>query len=151
MDWATLGDVHQLLPLTVVEVTGQLDLAIDMGDPAGFGFAVGAILCVNPVCRNVTWTRSSCQPLRSAYIRTVIEVHEPSHTLSAATIFVGVRPQSPTMTMTTPITIATDSEINRKPKMLSWTFAASWSPAAIGANLRPAPHAAASNVANQFA
>ncbi|MDT5019663.1 MAG: hypothetical protein QOI33_187, partial [Mycobacterium sp.] len=22
MDWATLGDVHQLLPLTVVEVTG---------------------------------------------------------------------------------------------------------------------------------
>lgn len=59
--------------------------------------------------------------------------------------------QSPTITMTTPITIATDSEINRVPKIRSLSGEVSWSPAAIGANVRPAPHAAASSVESQFA
>ncbi len=47
MNGATFGDVHQPLPLTVVQVAGQLDLAIDMVDETDAGFAVGAVSCVN--------------------------------------------------------------------------------------------------------
>ncbi len=56
-----------------------------------------------------------------------------------------------TMTMTMTITTATDSDTTRKPKTASLAFEASWSPAAIGASLRPAPHAAASSVPSQLA
>jgi hypothetical protein len=51
----------------------------------------------------------------------------------------------------TPNTIAIERDTNRKLTTLSFTTEATWSAAAIGANLRPAPHAAASSVANQFA
>ncbi len=55
------------------------------------------------------------------------------------------------MTMTTPITMATERDNNRKLTNPSLAAGALWSPAAMGANFRPAPHAAASRVASQFA
>lgn len=55
------------------------------------------------------------------------------------------------MTMPTPTKIASESDTNPKLTKLSFAVEASKSPAAMGANLRPAPHAAASSVVNQFA
>ena len=54
------------------------------------------------------------------------------------------------MTMTTPTVIATASDSSRKLTICSFAAEASWSPAAMGASLRPAPHAAASSAASQF-
>jgi hypothetical protein len=64
---------------------------------------------------------------------------------------VGKSDQSPKMTMPTPTTIDSERDTNRKLTNPSFVAEAWWSPAAIGANLRPAPHAAASNPASQFA
>ncbi len=55
------------------------------------------------------------------------------------------------MMMPTPTTIDRESDTNRKVTNPSFIAEASWSPAAIGANLRPAPQAAASSAASQFA
>jgi hypothetical protein len=53
------------VPVSVVEVADQLDVAINMVDPGGAGFAVGAVFRVNSrVPRNVTLIRSSGQRLR---------------------------------------------------------------------------------------
>ena len=43
MDGATLGDEQQSLPLSVVEVAGQLDVAVNMGDPGAARHAVSAV------------------------------------------------------------------------------------------------------------
>jgi hypothetical protein len=47
MNGATLGDVEQSLSLGVIEVSGQLDVAIDLGNITVGGFAVSAVLGVN--------------------------------------------------------------------------------------------------------
>lgn len=44
---AAFGDVHETLPLGVVELADQLDLAIDMVDHALGGLAVGAVFGMN--------------------------------------------------------------------------------------------------------
>lgn len=58
--------------------------------------------------------------------------------------------QSPKMMMPTPTTIDSDRDTNIKLTNPYFIAEASWSPAAIGANFRPAPHAAASSPASQL-
>ena len=47
MNWATIGDVEQSLPLIVVEVAGQFDVAINMIDPPPRGFTLRAVFGMN--------------------------------------------------------------------------------------------------------
>ena len=47
MDRAAVSHVQQPLPLGVVQVAGQFDVAIDLVDKPDAGFAVGAIPRVN--------------------------------------------------------------------------------------------------------
>ena len=47
MNGTTLGDVHQPLPLSFVEVADQLDIEVDLSDPSLGGLALGAVFCVN--------------------------------------------------------------------------------------------------------
>jgi hypothetical protein len=70
--------------------------------------------------------------------------------LSRITVSTGRR-QSPTMTMPKPTTIDSERYANRKLTNPLFAGEASWSAATVGASLRPAPHAAASSAANQFA
>ncbi len=47
MDGTAFGDVHQPLPLVVVEVADELDLAVDLVDHALGGLAGLAVLGMN--------------------------------------------------------------------------------------------------------
>jgi len=47
MNRASFGDLHQPLPLRVVELAGQLDVAIDVIDRSLRGLAIGAVFRVN--------------------------------------------------------------------------------------------------------
>ena len=47
MNGAQFGDVQQPLQLSIVQFAGQLDVEIDLIDPPGLGFAVGAVWGVN--------------------------------------------------------------------------------------------------------
>lgn len=78
MHRARVGDVQQPGALVVVEVTDQVHLPGDAVELAGRRLTVWqSAACTRSWC-SVTDTPSSGQPLRLAYIRTVIDVHAPS-------------------------------------------------------------------------
>lgn len=47
MNRTPFRDIEQTLPLGVVEVSGQLHIQIDVGDPPFDGLALGAVFCMN--------------------------------------------------------------------------------------------------------
>ncbi len=66
MHRALVGDLHQPLPLRVIEGASQLDVAIDVTDQALGGLALGAVLGVNTRVPQHDPYPFSGQPLRAA-------------------------------------------------------------------------------------
>jgi hypothetical protein len=71
VDGAAFGDFVEVLALLLGEGAFDVDLGADPAEHAGVLFGLGAVLGVDTV------VRCSSSPLWSAYIRSVMLVHEP--------------------------------------------------------------------------